>query len=81
MSRVINSLITGQAATDSAHVFASSLGGAQPTLAMRCGPAARPLARAGVTSVSIWSENLQKIPLGRNSDFFSPNGLENSRGQ
>ena len=46
MSRVFNGLVTGQAATDSAHFFASSLGGAQPTLAMRCRPAARLLARA-----------------------------------
>ena len=45
-SRLFNSLITEQAVADSAHCFASSLGGAQPTLAMPCRPAARPLTRA-----------------------------------
>ena len=36
MSRVFNSLVTGQTATDSANFFASSVGWAQPTLVVRC---------------------------------------------
>ena len=47
LCRVFDSLVAGQAATDSARFFASSLGGALHTLAMRCWPAARPLAPAG----------------------------------
>ena len=47
MSRIFNSLVTVQAAIDSAHFFASSVGWAQPTLVMRRRPAARSLAIAG----------------------------------
>ena len=55
MSRIFNSLVTVQAATDSAHFFASSVGWAQPTLVVPCLPAARSLAIAGIASVSISS--------------------------
>ena len=77
MSRVFNTRITGQAATDSAPVFNfSSLGGAQSTLAIRYRPAAYPSERArGMgASVSTWSENLQKKRFGRSSEFISPKG-------
>ena len=51
MSRVFNSLLTGQTATDSAHFFASSAGWAQPTLVVRCPPSARSLAITGECAV------------------------------
>ena len=44
LSRVCNILVTGQTPTDSAHIFASSVGWAQPTLVVRCPPVACSLA-------------------------------------
>ena len=54
-------------------------GGAQPTLVVRCRPAPRPLARARVASVSIWSDNLRTKLLGSNSEFISRYGLRKQK--
>ena len=73
-SRVFNSLVTEQAATDSAHFFASSVGWAQPTLVVGCPPAARSLAIAGGWQVLRSGViNLQLAVGPRNSGFIPHN--------
>ena len=55
-------------------VSLAALGGtahAGDALLARCAPSS---ARGRVASVLIWSDNLQKVLLGRNSELVSPNG-------